>query len=458
MKLRELPSVNSILENLDMSSISAPRSYVTELIRSELSDLRREAVDSEIPGTREQISQRIQQNVLKSAKRSLRQVINGTGIVLHTGLGRAPLSFRMMEQAIRTVTGYANLELDLNSGKRGERLSHISGLLNALAGSEASLAVNNNAAAVLLALNTVAEGKEVIISRGQLVEIGGSFRIPEVIAKSGAILKEVGTTNRTHEKDYLNAISPRTAAILYAHMSNYRIEGFTAEVAIASLGKLSRKKRIPLIADLGSGALFDMKEINLPGELVVSEVLKQGAHLVTFSGDKLPGGPQAGLVCGKKGIVKKLHDNPLYRALRCDKVTLALLEEVLRSYQDMPAMRQNLTYRLLKTSRQSLMTRAERILKDLPKSVVRKLGISVVPSEVEAGSGTLPTEKIESAALKFNCKATKPTRLADTFRRQTPSVLGYISGNRFFIDLKAVLPSQTRKLAETIKIVAVEIA
>ena len=217
MKLRELPSVNSILENLDMSSISAPRSYVTELIRSELSDLRRDAVDSEIPGTREQIGQRIQQNVLKSAKRSLRQVINGTGIVLHTGLGRAPLSFRMMEQAIRTVTGYANLELDLNSGKRGERLSHISGLLNALAGSEASLAVNNNAAAVLLALNTVAEGKEVIISRGQLVEIGGSFRIPEVIAKSGAILKEVGTTNRTHEKDYLKA---HKCLVLFLMISN----------------------------------------------------------------------------------------------------------------------------------------------------------------------------------------------------------------------------------------------
>ena len=301
MKLRELPSVNSILENMDLSAISAPRSYITELIRSELANIREMAIDGDIPGSREMIRERIQQNVLKSAERSLRQVINGTGIVLHTGLGRAPLSFRMMEQAIRRVTGYTNLELDLISGKRGERLSHISGLLNALADSEASLAVNNNAAAVLLALNTVAEGKEVIISRGQLVEIGGSFRIPEVIAKSGAILKEIGTTNRTHQKDYLNAVTSKTGAILFAHTSNYKIEGFTAEVAIATLAKLSRKKRIPLVADLGSGALFDMKEINLPSELVVSDVLKQGAHLVTFSGDKLPGGPQAGLVCGKKG-------------------------------------------------------------------------------------------------------------------------------------------------------------
>jgi len=457
MKLRELPSVNSILENMDLSAISAPRSYITELIRSELANIREMAIDGDIPGSREMIRERIQQNVLKSAERSLRQVINGTGIVLHTGLGRAPLSFRMMEQAIRRVTGYANLELDLISGKRGERLSHISRLLNALAGSEASLAVNNNAAAVLLALNTVADGKEVIISRGQLVEIGGSFRIPEVIAKSGAILKEVGTTNRTHEKDYLNAVTSKTGAILFAHTSNYRIEGFTAEVAIANLANLSRKKRIPLVADLGSGALFDMKEINLPGELVVSDVLKQGAHLVTFSGDKLPGGPQAGLVCGKKGIVKKLHDNPLYRALRCDKVTLALLEEVLRSYQDIPVMRQNLTYRLLKTSRRSLMTRAERILADLPKSVVKSFGITAEPSEVEAGSGSLPTETIESVALKFNCNTAKPTELAAAFRRQTPSVLGYISGNRFLIDMKAVLPSQTRKLTETIKRVAAEI-
>jgi len=457
MKLREIPSVNSILESLDLDTISAPRSYITELIRRELSKIRSEAVDGEIPGSREQTVERIQQNVLQAAERSLKLVINGTGIVLHTGLGRAPLSQRTFQQAIRRVSGYSALELDLASGKRGERLNHISSLLNALANSEASLAVNNNAAAVLLALNSVAEGKEVIISRGQLIEIGGSFRIPEVIAKSSAVLKEVGTTNRTHEKDYINAISSKTGAILYAHTSNYRIEGFTGEVAMTDLAKLACKKRIPLIVDLGSGALFDLEEIDLPKEPVVSDILKQGAHLVTFSGDKLLGGPQAGLVCGKKTYVRKLHSNPLYRALRCDKVTLALLEEVLRNYRDAPTMRGSLAYRLLRTSRRTLIERAERILENLPKSIVGKLGITVVPSEVEAGSGSLPTETIESAALKFSCKTAKPSELAAAFRQQAPPILGYISGNRFFIDLKGVLPLQGRQVTEGITAVAEEI-
>lgn len=458
MKLQEIPSVNTILESLDLSTITVPRSFVTDLIRLELSMLRREVGLGKIRKTRSELIEQVQQNVIHATEKSLKQVINGTGIVLHTGLGRAPLDQQVILQSVKRVAGYTNLELDLETGRRGERLNHVEALLNSLAGSEASLLVNNNAAAVLLALNTVAEGQEVIISRGQLVEIGGSFRIPDVIIKSGAILKEVGTTNRTHEKDYRQAITPQTGAILYAHTSNYRIEGFTQEVVIFDLARLARKKHLPLIVDLGSGALFDLMEINLPSEPVVKEVLKQGAHLVTFSGDKLLGGPQAGLVCGQKVIVKKLLKNPLYRALRCDKMTLGLMEETLRNYQDVPTLSKNLTYRLLKTNRSSLIRRAKRIVDSLPKPVVQQLGITVVTSQAEAGSGSLPTETMESAALQFNSKAIKPSLLAAAFRRGTPPVLGYISDNKFFLDMKAILPSQTRPLSAVIKAVFNEVS
>ena len=427
---------------------------VVETIRAQLASLRSSARNGQQLPTKKEITLKILAEVDRLNRPGLSRVINGTGIVLHTGLGRAPISPKLAADVAREASTYTALEFDLETGKRGERLDHISALLTSLTGAEAALAVNNNTAALILALNTVADKKEVVISRGQLVEIGGTFRIPDVIEKSGAVMREVGTTNRTHLKDYEKGVNSETAAILYAHTSNYRVEGFTKEVSVAELATVSKKRRIPLIVDLGSGALFDLGKFSLPSEPVVRDVINSGAGVVTFSGDKLLGGPQAGLVCGKKTLISKLHKNPIYRALRCDKITLALLEWTLRSYTDGSPNSTNLTHKLLITPRTVLRRRGQKLLASLPKTTVRKLGITVVDSMVEAGSGSLPVESIESVAFRFNAKNVKPTELAKRFRTQDSTVVGYIKGNRFTIDLKAVLPAQMKDLSGAIQGVA----
>jgi len=454
MKLRDIPSVHTLLNKLQWEKIYLPREYVRLIIRQELANIRRMVKNGEIPLEESEINENIYSVVLKLNRPSLTKVINGTGIILHTGLGRAPFSRKVLRNAMSEMEGYSNLEIDLKDGKRGERIDHVSLLLNALTGAESSLVVNNNAAAVLLSLNTLAEGKEVLISRGQLVEIGGLFRIPDVIGKSGAKLVEVGTTNRTHFEDYVRAISDKTGIILVVHTSNYRIQGFTKEVSLPELASVCQKKKVSLVVDLGSGALFNLEDADLPYEPVVSDVLKQGANLVTFSGDKLLGGPQAGVICGKKRLVSKLHRNPLYRAVRCDKMTISLLEQTVRSFRQKPPDRGNLTYLLFTTSRNKLMNRGQRLVKSVSKMAVKKLGLNVVTSEVEAGSGSLPTEKIESAALQFHTRIIKPSELSERFRNQKIPILGYVSGNQFRIDLKAVLPGQDKDLTQAIEKIA----
>ena len=454
MHLRDIPSVSAVLDRIDWRSVQLPRQMVVETIRAQLASLRSSARNGRQLPTKKEITLKILAEIDRLNRPGLSRVINGTGIVLHTGLGRAPISPKLAADVAREASTYTALEFDLETGKRGERLDHISALLTSLTGAEAVLAVNNNAAALILALNTVADKKEVVISRGQLVEIGGTFRIPDVIEKSGAVMREVGTTNRTHLKDYEKGVNSETAAILYAHTSNYRVEGFTKEVSVAELATVSKKRRTPLIVDLGSGALFDLGKFSLPSEPVVRDVINSGAGVVTFSGDKLLGGPQAGLVCGKKTLISKLHKNPIYRALRCDKITLALLEWTLRSYTDGSPNSTNLTHKLLTTPRTVLRRRGQKLLASLPNSTVRKLGITVVDSMVEAGSGSLPVESIESVAFRFNAKNVKPTELAKRFRTQDSSVVGYIKGNRFTIDLKAVLPAQMKDLSGAIQGVA----
>ncbi|MCH8011953.1 MAG: L-seryl-tRNA(Sec) selenium transferase [Candidatus Marinimicrobia bacterium] len=457
LNLREIPPVNTILDNMDLSSINLPRAYVMTIVRNELTTIRMEIQNGQVIKNSEEIFSRIMTSVESVNKLGLKRVINATGIVLHTGLGRAPLSPSVLKKTVSQMEGYTSLELDLTTGKRGDRTKYISSLLNSLTGAEASLVVNNNAAAVLLAINTLADNKEIIISRGQLVEIGGSFRIPDVIAKSGAKMMEIGTTNRTHFKDYKNALSNKTGAILIVHTSNYRVEGFTSEVGIKELSELCKKKRIPLIVDLGSGALFDLSTVDIPKEPVVRDVLKLGASLVMFSGDKLLGGPQAGLICGEKRILSQIFKNPLYRVLRCDKVIISLLENTLKTYKKIPPENENLTYSLLLATWKSLQVRGESILSSLESDSVKKLELSVVPSWVEAGSGSLPTEKIESAALRFRCKTMKPTVLAQKFREWEIPIIGYITGNRFYIDLKAVLPEEDTILRKAIHGIGLEI-
>ena len=382
----------------------------------------------------------------------MKNIINGTGVVLHTGFGRAPLSKKVIANVVKKLEGYVNLEFDLDSGKRGERQDHINEMVSAMCGSEKSLIINNNAAAVLIALNTFAEGKDIIVSRGQEVEIGGSFRIPDVVRKSHCNLVEVGTTNRTHLKDYEKAITKNTGAILWAHTSNYVVKGFTKEVSLTELAALAKKKRVPLVADLGSGALVNMEKMGLPPEELVADVVKTGADVITFSGDKLLGGPQSGLIVGKKKFVNAIHKNALYRTYRCDKWTIALMEETLRTYSsDEKISGDNLSLKLLTTSQNTLLKRGAKILTVIPKKKIKDLGISLVESKVEAGSGSLPVETIPSAALKFKPKAMSVSKLANAFRTGSQPVVGYTKGNIFYIDLKAVLPKQVSSLIQAIQ-------
>ena len=449
--LREIPSVDDILTHFQNEITSAPFSLYLKTIRFVLDDIRREIKNSHpIKDISDYTIRRVEKALGKVSSQSLEQVINGTGIILHTGLGRSPLSSELVQDALKNVVPYANLELDLPSGKRGERTQHVESFINALSGSEAALVVNNNAAAVLLMLNALAEGKEVIISRGEQVEIGGSFRIPDVIKKSGCKMIEVGTTNKTHLQDYENEITPNTGAILVAHTSNYKVMGFTESVDLTALSALAKKKKIPLILDLGSGSIADFQKLGLPHEPTVQSYLKSGASVVSFSGDKLLGGPQAGIICGKKTLIRKIHKNPLYRALRCDKFTYAILEATLRTYlTPIDIQKENLTMTLFNRSQAELLKIGKKIVKKLPRKIVDKFGIEVEQTEVEAGSGSLPLEKFPSAAFVFNGEM-KASALSRKFRSAPNPVLGYISGNRFHIDLKAIPATQEKWLLSSL--------
>ena len=448
-QLKELPSVSEVL--LECKSTKSLHSkYIAYIIKSNLESYRRAAKKGSLKPKRAQITQNILSEVERLTAPSMQSVINGTGIVLHTGLGRAPMKESTAKNAAKRVAGYTNLEFDLPTGTRGQRQDHVNGLLSALTGAQSSMAVNNNAAAVLLALNELGEGKEVIVSRGQQVEIGGSFRIPDVVKKGGCILKEVGSTNRTHLKDYEKAITKKTGMILWVHTSNYVVRGFTHDVSLSDLVQLGKKKRVPVVADLGSGALVDLSEKGIPKDMLVQDVVKSGVGLVTFSGDKLLGGPQAGLIVGTKTLVNKLKTNPIARAVRCDKWSLAFLEESLRSFGDHGPSKNNLTISLMMASRKALTKRGEIILSHLPKKAIDKLGISLMESEVEAGSGSLPEEKLDSMAFRFKPNGISASKLATQFRIGDTPVVGYIHGHTFYIDLKAVIPGQEKELVGAI--------
>ena len=450
-QLQQLPSVSEVLLEVKPDT-KLHINYITSIIKSEIGLFRGQAKAGKLKLQRGDIVKKILNEIARLAEPSLINIINGTGVVLHTGFGRAPLSKKIISKVAIRLEGYVNLEFDLSSGKRGERQDHVSSMIAGMCGTESSLMVNNNAAAVLIALNTLAEGKDVIVSRGQEVEIGGSFRIPDVIRKSHCNLVEVGTTNRTHLKDYEQAITKNTGAILWAHTSNYVVKGFTKEVSLTELAGLAKKKRVPLVADLGSGALLDMEKIRLPSEEMVNNIVKSGADVITFSGDKLLGGPQSGIIVGKNRFLKAIHKNPLYRTYRCDKWTIALMEETLRTYRSENVVtNDNLSMKLLTTSQNTLMKRGQKILAGIQKKKVKDLGLTVVESMVEAGSGSLPVESIPSAALQFKPKTISVSTLAKSFRTGDIPVVGYIKGNIFYIDLKAVLSSQVERLTQAIQ-------
>ena len=448
---REIPSVDDILANFhkEISLITYPLALRT--IRATLNEVRNDIQQSlPIKNISEHTFNKVKLALKNLSLPNLKQMINGTGIILHTGLGRAPLSKKLVRDALQNILPYSNVELDLSSGKRGERNTHVESLINALAGSEACIIVNNNAAAVLLMLNALSDGKEVIISRGEQVEIGGSFRIPDVIKKSGCKMVEVGTTNKTHLKDYINAITSDTGAILVAHTSNYKVMGFTESVDLTDLSILAKKKKIPLILDLGSGAIADLKKLGLPYEPTVHSYIKSGASVVSFSGDKLLGGSQAGIICGKKKFIQKIHKNPLYRALRCDKFSYAILEATLRTYQTAEDIRkENLAIALFNRSQNELVNIGNKLLKNIPSKSVKKFNMKIKQTEVEAGSGSLPLQKFPSAAIVFKGQI-KASELSRQFRSAPYPILGYITGNCFHIDLKAIPADQEKQLLSSL--------
>lgn len=447
--LKTIPSVSEILAGLP-ADINLPQAYSVRLINQYLDEFRSQARRGKLSATRRDMINATVAYVMDYHIPRIKNIINGTGIILHTGLGRAPISGKHLERLSRRLSGYVNLEYDLPANQRGERNDHVGPVLAALAGAEAGLVVNNNAAAVWLTLNTLAAGQEIIISRGQQVEIGGSFRIPDVIDKSQAVMREVGTTNRTHLRDYREAIGDKTGAILWAHTSNYRIAGFTAAVSLAELVSLGAEFNLPVIADLGSGALIDFADYGLPHELTIAQVMEQGVDVATFSGDKLLGGPQSGLIVGQSRLIRRIHQNPVYRAVRCDKLIISLLEDVLGTYGNEEPVLTNLTLELLTTGREILRSRGEDILAALPAGKQEELGLVLVESEVEAGSGSLPTATIPSIALRFKPPSISATRLARALRTGGDPVVGYLRDQQFFIDLKAVLPTQITRLVAAI--------
>ena len=379
---------------------------------------------------------------------NLKRVINGSGIVIHTNLGRSLLHEQAIEQIASCSKGYSNLEFDLLQGKRGSRYSLVEDIICDLTGAEAALVVNNNAAAVLLALDTLAKGKEAIVSRGELVEIGGSFRIPEVMEKSGARLVEVGATNRTHYRDYENALTDETALLLKVHTSNFRMVGFTKEVSTEELVRLAAEKGLKVMEDLGSGCLVDMSQFGLPRERMVQEVVAAGADVVTFSGDKLLGGPQAGIIIGRKAVIDKIKTNPLNRALRIDKLTLAALESTLRLYYDNDSVINKIpTLAMLSESQKNIKKRAQKLYRKLGKKESLRCDVKIVSTVSQTGGGAMPEYGLQSWALRIIPHDIPVHRFEEDMRAGQVPLLGRIEDGGFLIDLRTVLDGDIDEIA-----------
>ena len=440
---RAIPAVARLLETPAAAALVARyrRDLVVATLRAVLDDVRRQ--DAPVPDAAAILARAAARLDAASVPR-LVPVVNATGVVLHTNLGRAPLADAAIEALVAAARGATNLELDLVTGRRGDRDALVADDLRALTGAEAALVVNNNAAAVLLALNSLACDREVVVSRGELVEIGGAFRIPDVMAKSGARLREVGTTNRTHADDYRRAIGPATAALLKVHTSNYRIVGFTTSVDLVALVALGHEAGVPVVEDLGSGALVDPTAFGLPPEPVVRDRIAAGAALVTFSGDKLLGGPQAGVVVGRRELVARLAENPLRRALRPDKLTLAALGATLRLYREHPDLAAVLpALRALTRPLAELDAVGAAAATRLAARLGRGFTVAVVASECEVGSGAVPAVAVASRALAITHPEHSAEDIAARFRSARPPVIGRIHDGRFLLDLRTIFHPAT---------------
>ncbi len=433
-----------------------PKDYVTDAVKIEIQRVRDMVLSASpddlenIDISPENIEEKVEKRVCLGFSPSLRPGINAAGIILHTGLGRAPFAIEAQEALMNAVKNYCTLEIDIPTGKRGDRYVHVEDLLNYLIGTESACIVNNNAAAVLLVLNTLAQAKEVIISRGQLIEIGGDFRMPDVMQRSGAIMVEVGTTNRTHLSDYEKAVTENTSLIQVAHTSNFRIMGFTKKVPLQELKSLCTKHNIPLVEDIGSGALLDLTKYGLLHEPVVQESVKAGVDIVTFSGDKLLGGPQCGIIIGKKEYLEKIKKNPLCRALRCDKMTYAVLEATLKLFLDKENLiEKNPVLHMLALSIRTISKRARRFVKRI-SAISKKCEISIISGESQIGGGSLPTENIPTKLVALSPKNISVDELAARLRAGEMPVFTRIADDRVLLDFRTVHASEIQSLADAV--------
>jgi L-seryl-tRNA(Ser) seleniumtransferase len=466
---RKLPSVDELQRSPELVALAAKegRAAVTDVVRAVLASLRQEitegrldanAVDLALSGLEDAIIRRVRQ----SLKYSLRPVINATGVILHTNLGRAPLPASTLEHIRETAASYSNLEFDVTTGERGKRDVHVDRLFRKLLDKDESagagvparaadagistIVVNNNAAAVLLALNTLADGGEAIVSRGELVEIGGSFRIPDVMSKSNAILREVGTTNRTRVSDYEKAINDKTRLLLRVHRSNFQITGFTEQPQIEELASLARKRKLPLVEDLGSGALFDLRSIGVNGEPSVLDSLRQGVDVVTYSGDKLLGGPQAGMLSGRSDLIARMRGNSLFRALRVDKLTYAALEATLLAYvkgehDAIPALR------MMHLTKEEIGRRAEALAERIKSS---RLSLEVTDGESVIGGGAAPSALLPTRLLAIACEGLSADELSSSLRAADPPIITRVEDGRVLLDLRTVFPQQDEAIVKAL--------
>lgn len=463
-QLRQLPSVDELLQepSIREKAQTLPRWAVIEAIREVLERRRRMiakgqsgSTPSDLPSRTVLVSE-AQQIAVRLSRPALRRLINATGVVIHTNLGRAPLAEVAIERVVEVARGYSNLEYDLERGDRGSRQEHVEQLLCRLTGAEAALAVNNNAAAVLLAINTLAEGKEVIVSRGELVEIGDSFRIPDIMCRAGGILREVGTTNRTYLRDYEDAVGAASAIILKVHTSNFRIQGFTSQVPVTELAGLGEKTGLPVVEDVGSGALLDLSQLGLSKEPMPSESIRAGADLVTFSGDKLLGGPQAGLIVGKQLLVARLRRNPLARAIRIDKLSLAALEATLRLYLDEgQAVAHVPVLRALVMPLQEIERRAGYLRDRIAALASSHLEVSIIEGSSEVGGGALPLEAIPTRLVAVQGVVLSAPVLEGRLRWTDPPVMVRIKDDRIVLDPRTISDDELDALANLVASVAV---
>jgi len=452
---RKIPSLDAFLADAAVTPLvdRFGRQAVISSARAALDDLRAEIAEAaagprgapspEPEVTTEALVRRLRSRLEKKFALSLAPAVNATGVIMHSGLGRAVLSPAAGDALAAVASGYSTLALDLEAGKRVPRDRHVEGLLCELTGAEAATVANNNAAATVLVLNTLARGKEVIVSRGQLVEIGGSFRMPDVMSTSGALLREVGTTNKTHLRDYEAALGEATGAILRVHHSNYRIVGFAAEPSIEDLAALGRARGVPVIDDLGSGALVDLTRFGLAAEPLVQASIRAGADVACFSGDKLLGGPQSGILVGKAAWIQKIRKNPLARAFRCGKLSLAALESTLKLFLAPDKLTErHPIYRMLALTPDELGRRAKRMAASLHKTLPDSVKVSIEDGESQVGSGAVPVETLPTRVLAVRAASLPPEELAKRLRYSTPPVFARIHKDAVVFDPRTIQPGE----------------